>query len=73
MKHVWNIDKLLKNTNALQVRTCKNPTTVLYSKTTKTENSFDEKNPKQSHAYKGYASPYNVEILNSFNPELRLK
>ena len=28
---------------------------------------------KQEHASKGYASTYNVEILNSFNPELQLK
>ena len=24
---------------------------------------------KRSHAYKGYASFYNVDIFNSFNPE----
>ena len=28
---------------------------------------------KRSHAYKGYASSYNVQILNYFNPELQLK
>ena len=28
---------------------------------------------KWSHAYKGYASYYNVEILNSYNPEIQLK
>ena len=28
---------------------------------------------KQEHAFKCYASTYNVEILNSFNPELQLK
>ena len=28
---------------------------------------------KREHAFKGYASTYNVEILNSFNPELQLK
>ena len=28
---------------------------------------------KQEHAFKGFASTYNVEILNSFNPELQLK
>ena len=27
----------------------------------------------QEHCFKGYASTYNVEILNSFNPELELK
>ena len=28
---------------------------------------------KTAHAFKVYASSYNVEILNSFNPELQLK
>ena len=28
---------------------------------------------KRSHAYKGYASTYNVELLNSFNPNLQFK
>ena len=28
---------------------------------------------KWEHAFKGYASTYNGEILNSFNPELQLK
>ena len=28
---------------------------------------------KQYHAYKDYASTYNDEILNSFNPELQLE
>ena len=28
---------------------------------------------KESHAYKGCTNSYNVEILNSFNPELQLK
>ena len=28
---------------------------------------------KQKHAFKGYASVYNVEVLNSFNIELQLK
>ena len=37
---------------------------------------MNEKNvkiTKREHAFKGYASTYNVEILNSFNPELQLK
>ena len=33
----------------------------------------DVKIMKRSHAYRGYASTYNAEILNSFNPELQLK
>ena len=28
---------------------------------------------KQAHGFKGYVSTYNVEILNSFNPELKPK
>ena len=37
---------------------------------------FNEKNikiTKRENAFKGYASTYNVEILDSFNPELQLK
>ena len=36
---------------------------------------MNEKNikTKWEHAFKGYASTYNVEILKSFNPELQLK
>ena len=35
---------------------------------------MDGKNKKiKSHAFKDYASSYNVEILNSFNSELQLK
>ena len=50
----------------------KNYTSLLYSEITKTGNLFDEKKTKkigkkmkQSHAYRDYASTYNVEILNS--------
>ena len=28
---------------------------------------------KREHAFKGFASSYNVDILNSFNSELQLK
>ena len=28
---------------------------------------------KRKHPFKGFASTYNVEVLNSFNPELQLK
>ena len=41
----------------------------------KPENILDVKNTKitkQSHAYKGYASSYNVDVLNYFKPELQL-
>ena len=42
----------------------------------KYENFLNEKNlkiTKQTQALKGYVSSHNVEILNSFNPELQLK
>ena len=48
----------------------------LYSKTKKSEKFLNEKNvkiTKQEHAFKGYASTYKTEILNSFNLELQLK
>ena len=44
---------------------------VLYIVTKTRENFFNEKNSKiakQFHACKDYASSYNVDILNSFNP-----
>ena len=37
---------------------------------------MNEKNveiTKQEHGFKGYASTYNVEILDNFNPKLQLK
>ena len=48
----------------------------LYSDTKKNEIFLNEKNvkvTKPEHAFKGFASSYNVEILNSFYPELQLK
>ena len=42
----------------------------------KGKNFLKEKNIKRTkpeHAFKGFASSYNVEIVNSFNPELQLK
>ena len=36
-------------------------------------NEKDVKVTKRANAFKGYASSYNVEILNYFNPELQLK
>ena len=54
----------------------KNSVNPLYSETKKTENFLNKNNvkiTKRSHAFKGYASSYNVKILNSFNPELQLK
>ena len=37
------------------------------------EKFLNAKITKRSHSFKGYAGSYNVEILNSFNPELQLK
>ena len=46
----------------------------LYSDTKKSETFLNEKTIKiTAHAFKGYASTYNVEILNSFNLELQFK
>ena len=42
----------------------------------KRENFLNEQNIKiikQEHVFKSYASTYNVDILNSFHPELQLK
>lgn len=57
----------------------RNPATHLYSDTTKHEYIFDKqyqknvKITKLSHAFKGYASLFNFEILRSFNPDLELQ
>ena len=43
---------------------------------TKKQKNFNEKNVKiiqWKHAFKSFASAYNIEILNSFNHELQLK
>ena len=48
----------------------------LYSDTKNSEKFLNKKNVKvtiREHAFKGYASTDNVNILNSFNPELLLK
>ena len=48
----------------------------LYSETKKFENFLSQKNvkiAKRAHAFKGYASTYNVKILNSINTELHLR
>ena len=36
-------------------------------------NKKDVKITKQSHAFKGYRSSYNVVVLSSFNPSLQLQ
>ena len=48
----------------------------LYIDTKKGENVLNKKNikiTKRAHAFKGYVSSYNIQILNSFNPEIQLK
>ena len=46
---------------------------MIQKKVKKKLNEENIKITKPAHASKGSASPYNVEILNSFNPELQLK
>ena len=51
-------------------------TSSLYNDTEKSEKFFKRRkceNNKRAHAFKGYASFYNIEILNSFNLELQIK
>ena len=36
-------------------------------------NETKVKKAKRAHAFKGYASSYTIQILNSFDPELQLK
>ena len=48
-------------------------TSSLYSDIKKRQNFLNKKDikiTKREHAFKGYASTYNVGILNSINPEL---
>ena len=48
----------------------------LYSDAKKDENFLNDKNTKiteQEHSFKGYASPYNVKILNSLTLNFSLK
>ena len=48
----------------------------LYSDTKKSEKFLNVKNVKitnRAHAFRGYTRTYNVEILNSLDPELQLK
>ena len=49
---------------------------VLYIVIQKSQNFLNEENVriiKRAHAFKGFASSYNVDILNSSNLELQLK
>ena len=70
IKNYYSIDRLLKNANVLQAGTGKNPTTPLYSDTKKSENVLNQKDIKmikRRHAFKGFASAFNVEILSTDN------
>ena len=74
------LNKLLMNANVLQLGMGKSLIAALYREITKTEIVFDEKKSrkkakitKRAQPFKNYAHSYNVEILNSFNPELHLK
>ena len=49
---------------------------ALYMVLQKSQHFLNEKNvkkTKRAHAFNGYASSYNADILNSFKPELKLK
>ena len=74
MNHIWIIHKFVRKCKILQVGTSKNQATILYSETIKTETNFWRKNyyknagvTNDSLLFKGYASIYNIEILDSFN------
>ena len=74
----YKLSKTIKQAKKLSlvVGASKNSASWLYSDTTKREKYLDPKNAKRtkrSNDYKGYASPYNADIFNSFNPELQLK
>ena len=64
MKNYWSIDRLLKNVNILQVGTGKNGT-IFYKKKLKIT--------KQEHAFKGFESTYNVNILRSLTLNYNLE
>ena len=76
IEHPKNSYKLLKTIKqAKKVSSGKNPT-ILYIEQKGKKFFLNEKNvkiTKRSHGYRDYMSIYNVEILNSFNPELQLK
>ena len=77
MKNYYSTDRLSKNVNVLQVGTGNNPITPLCSDTKKVKifwaKKIYKKITKREHAFKDFASTYNIEILNSLNPELQLK
>ena len=73
-----SIRKLSEN-SSIQVGTGKNLATTLDSETTKPDFFWRNKDYKKANitkganAFKNQAESYNVESLNSFNPELQLK
>ena len=74
--HTKTLIKISKTENISQVGSDKSSNNSFYSETKQKWNFLNEKNgkiTKRAHAFKGYASSYNVEILNFFNPELQLK
>ena len=75
--HFLSMGNLLNNANVSSLGVSKNPTTALYSETAKPEIVFIEtktiKMAKSGHTCKNYAHTYNIEILNSFNLELKLQ
>ena len=75
IKHYCSIDRLLKNVIVLQVEQVKIQL-LCFIVIQKKENFLNEKNikiTKREHALKSFASTHNVEILNCFNLERKLK
>ena len=64
MKNYWSIDRLLKNVNILQVGTVKNRFIFYMEKV---------KITKQEHAFKGFESTYNINILSSLTLNCNLE
>ena len=75
MKNCYSIDGLLKDVNVLQKGTTGNPASPLYKDTRKSEHFLSKKHikiTKREDDFQGFASTYNVGILNSFNPDLQI-
>ena len=75
MENYYSIDRLLKNVNVLQVGISKIQL-LLYIVIQKMRKDLKQKNKtltKREHLFKDYTSNYNVDVLNCFNLELRLK
>ena len=75
MKNCYSIDGLLKDVNVLQKGTTGNPASPLYKDKRKSEYFLSKKHikiTKREDDFQGFASTYNVGILNSFNPDLQI-